>query len=104
MNQAADVPEKQAERPGAAGHGCGHNLLGTGAMEAACLIRDWLLQTRSEGTVIYFGCPAEEGLAPERPFLTRSGCFPWPGFCPGLAPGFQNRPDQRGARQYPRDL
>ncbi|MEI3168144.1 MAG: hypothetical protein V8S58_09525 [Lachnospiraceae bacterium] len=25
--QAADVPEKQAERPGAAGHGCGHNLL-----------------------------------------------------------------------------
>ena len=35
MNQAADVPEKQAERPGAAGHGCGHNLLGTGAMEAA---------------------------------------------------------------------
>ena len=74
MNQAADVPEKQAERPGAAGHGCGHNLLGTGAMEAACLIRDWLLQTRSEGTVIYFGCPAEEGGA-GKAFLTRSGCF-----------------------------
>ena len=74
MNQAADVPVKQAERPGAAGHGCGHNLLGTGAMEAACLIRDWLLQTRSEGTVIYFGCPAEEGGA-GKAFLTRSGCF-----------------------------
>ena len=74
MNQAADVPEKQAERPGAAGHGCGHNLLGTGAMEAACLIRDWLLQTHSEGTVIYFGCPAEEGGA-GKAFLTRSGCF-----------------------------
>ena len=74
MNQAADVPEKQAERPGAAGHGCGHNLLGTGAMEATCLIRDWLLQTRSEGTVIYFGCPAEEGGA-GKAFLTRSGCF-----------------------------
>ena len=37
MNQAADVPVKQAERPGAAGHGCGHNLLGTGAMEARCV-------------------------------------------------------------------
>lgn len=74
MNQAADVPEKQAERPGAAGHGCGHNLLGTGAMEAACLIRHWLLQNRSEGTVIYFGCPAEEGGA-GKAFLTRSGCF-----------------------------
>ena len=74
MNQAADVPVKQAERPGAAGHGCGHNLLGTGAMEAACLIRDWLLHTHSEGTVIYFGCPAEEGGA-GKAFLTRSGCF-----------------------------
>ena len=74
MNQIADSPEKQTDHPGAAGHGCGHNLLGTGAMEAACLIRDWLLQTHSEGTVIYFGCPAEEGGA-GKAFLTRSGCF-----------------------------
>ena len=74
MNQIADSPEKQTDLPGAAGHGCGHNLLGTGAMEAACLIRDWLLQPHSEGTVIYFGCPAEEGGA-GKAFLTRSGCF-----------------------------
>lgn len=74
MNQIADSPEKQTDLPVAAGHGCGHNLLGTGAMEAACLIRDWLLQTHSEGTVIYFGCPAEEGGA-GKAFLTRSGCF-----------------------------
>ena len=74
MNQIADSPEKQTDLPGAAGHGCGHNLLGPGAMEAACLIRDWLLQTHSEGTVIYFGCPAEEGGA-GKAFLTRSGCF-----------------------------
>lgn len=74
MNQIADSPEKQTDHTGAAGHGCGHNLLGTGAMEAACLIRDWLLQTHSEGTVIYFGCPAEEGGA-GKAFLTRSGCF-----------------------------
>lgn len=74
MNQTADVPEKQTDRPGAAGHGCGHNLLGTGAMEAACLIHDWLLQTHSCGTVIYFGCPAEEGGA-GKAFLTRSGSF-----------------------------
>ena len=74
MNQIADSPEKQTDLPGAAGHGCGHNLLGTGAMEAACLIRGWLLQTHSEGTVIYFGCPAEEGGA-GKAFLTRSGCF-----------------------------
>lgn len=74
MNQTADSPKKQTDHTGAAGHGCGHNLLGTGAMEAACLIRDWLLQTHSEGTVIYFGCPAEEGGA-GKAFLTRSSCF-----------------------------
>ena len=83
MNQTADVPEKQTDRPGAAGHGCGHNLLGTGAMEAACLIRDWLLQAHSDGTVIYFGCPAEEGGA-GKAFLTRSGCFDGLGSKTGL--------------------
>lgn len=86
MNQEADVPEKQAEHPGAAGHGCGHNLLGTGTMEAACLIRDWLLQTHSDGTVIYFGCPAEEGGA-GKAFLTRSGCFDCLDFALAWHPG-----------------
>ncbi len=86
MNQTADVPEKQASRPDAAGHGCGHNLLGTGAMEAACLIRDWLLQTHSDGTVIYFGCPAEEGGA-GKAFLTRSGCFDGLDFALAWHPG-----------------
>lgn len=86
MNQTADVPEKQTDRPGAAGHGCGHNLLGTGAMEAACLIRDWLSQTHSCGTVIYFGCPAEEGGA-GKAFLTRSGCFDGLDFALAWHPG-----------------
>ena len=86
MNQTADFPEKQADRPGAAGHGCGHNLLGTGTMEAACLIRDWLLQTHSAGTVIYFGCPAEEGGA-GKAFLTRSGCFDGLDFALAWHPG-----------------
>ena len=86
MNQIADSPEKQTDLPGAAGHGCGHNLLGTGAMEAACLIRDWLLQTHSEGTVIYFGCPAEEGGA-GKAFLTRSGCFDGLDFALAWHPG-----------------
>ncbi len=86
MNQTADSPEKQADRPGTAGHGCGHNLLGTGTMEAACLLRDWLLQTHSDGTIIYFGCPAEEGGA-GKAFLTRSGCFDGLNFALAWHPG-----------------
>lgn len=43
------------------GHGCGHNLLGAGALGAAIGIKSYLETTGHEGTVIYFGCPGEEG-------------------------------------------
>lgn len=86
MNQTVNACEKQADRPGAAGHGCGHNLLGTGTMEAACLIKNWLEETSLSGTVIYYGCPAEEGGA-GKAFLTRSGCFDGLDFALAWHPG-----------------
>ncbi|RHP45658.1 amidohydrolase [Clostridium sp. AF32-12BH] len=86
MNQTANACERQADRPGAAGHGCGHNLLGTGTMEAACLIKNWLEETSLSGTVIYYGCPAEEGGA-GKAFLTRSGCFDGLDFALAWHPG-----------------
>ena len=39
------------------GHACGHNLLGTGALGAVLLVKDRL---KTQGTIKYFGCPAEE--------------------------------------------
>lgn len=47
--------------PGGAGHGCGHNMLGTGALAAAFAIKNYLEETGHEGTVVFFGCPGEEG-------------------------------------------
>lgn len=43
------------------GHGCGHNLLGVGSLAAALACKEYLIENNKEGTVIYFGCPAEEG-------------------------------------------
>lgn len=86
MNQTANACERQADRPGAAGHGCGHNLLGTGTMEAACLIKNWLEEKSLSGTVTYYGCPAEEGGA-GKAFLTRSGCFDGLDFALAWHPG-----------------
>ncbi len=43
------------------GHGCGHNLLGTGAVAAALDLREYLDRNPGSGTVIVYGCPAEEG-------------------------------------------
>lgn len=74
LSQQADVTEPAPIVPGAPGHGCGHHLLGAGCMQAAVAIKDYLAQNPCEGTVIYFGCPAEEGGA-GKAFMVREHCF-----------------------------
>lgn len=56
------------------GHGCGHNLLGVGSLAAALAVKSWLEETGSSGTVIYFGCPGEEG-GSGKAFMARDGVF-----------------------------
>ena len=56
------------------GHGCGHNLLGAGAAGAALLLRDYLQQTGQSGTVVFLGCPAEEG-GSGKAYMARAGLF-----------------------------
>lgn len=58
---------------GGNGHGCGHNLLGTGSVAGAVAISKWLAQGH-EGTVKLFGCPAEEG-GGGKAYMVREGCF-----------------------------
>ncbi|MCQ2156500.1 MAG: amidohydrolase [Bacteroidales bacterium] len=58
---------------GEAGHGCGHNLIGTAPCYAAIAISKWLAEGHT-GTVIYFGCPAEEG-GGGKAYMTRDGVF-----------------------------
>lgn len=60
--------------PGGAGHGCGHNLLGTAALAAAAAIRHWLEASGSPGVVRYYGCPAEEVLI-GKVYMARAGAF-----------------------------
>jgi len=55
-----------------AGHGCGHNMLGAGAMAATLGIKKYLEESRREGTVILYGCPGEEGCA-SKAFMARDG-------------------------------
>ncbi|MCY4019410.1 MAG: amidohydrolase [Chloroflexi bacterium] len=56
------------------GHGCGHNLLGTGCLAAAVAFKEWLESTGRAGTVRYYGCPAEEG-GSGKVFMGRAGAF-----------------------------
>lgn len=56
------------------GHGCGHNLLGVGSLAAAISTKEYLKQHNLPGTVIYFGCPGEEG-GSGKTFMARDGVF-----------------------------
>ena len=55
--------QKEAVREGAAGHGCGHNLLGAASAVAAIAVKRFLEQENQEGTIRFYGCPEEELLS-----------------------------------------
>lgn len=74
LSQKAGCPVQEAVEPGGAGHGCGHNLLGAGCYAAAVALKDYLVKENKDGTVIFFGCPAEEG-AGAKQFIARAGYF-----------------------------
>ena len=74
LSQKAGCPVQEAVEPGGAGHGCGHNLLGAGCYAAAVALKDYLVKENKDGTVIFFGCPAEEG-AGSKQFIARAGYF-----------------------------
>lgn len=66
--------EKEAARPGAPGHGCGHNLLGVAAVGGAIATKLAMEQQGIQGTIRYYGCPAEELLA-GKVYMVREGLF-----------------------------
>lgn len=74
LSQEAGSPVKKEREAGAAGHGCGHSALGTGSLAAAIAVKEYLKEFQKDGTVIYFGCPAEEG-AGSKQFMARAGLF-----------------------------
>jgi aminobenzoyl-glutamate utilization protein B len=74
---------------GAPGHGCGHNLLGTGCLAAALAVREWLAVAGRAGTVRYYGCPAEErGSA--KVLMARAGAFDDLAAAFNFHPGYAN--------------
>jgi aminobenzoyl-glutamate utilization protein B len=74
LSQEAFTPSRRpivAEGPG---HGCGHNLLGTGALAAAIAVKDWLVASGHHGTLRYYGTPAEEG-GSGKVYMVEAGLF-----------------------------
>jgi len=74
LSQQAGSADPSPLEPGGNGHGCGHNLLGAGAMLAAVAARDSLAAEGRPGTIRYYGCPGEEG-GSGKTFMAREGAF-----------------------------
>ena len=74
------VPEREKKQnPGSGytdncGHGCGHQLIGTGTLAAVIALKDFMKEHNLKGTIRYYGCPAEEN-AGGKAFLVRDGYF-----------------------------
>ncbi len=73
LSQTRD-PEKKERLGINSGHACGHNLFGVASAAAAISVKKWLEETKSKGTVRFYGCPAEEG-GSGKVYMVREGLF-----------------------------
>lgn len=74
LSQEAFQPERKIIVDGAPGHGCGHNLFGTGSMAAAIETKEWMMKNKKAGTIRFYGTPAEEA-GDAKVFMVRAGLF-----------------------------
>ncbi len=66
--------KKEALIEGAPGHGCGHNLFGTGSLGAAVAIKELMAKGKIKGTLVFYGTPAEETIF-GKVWFARAGLF-----------------------------
>lgn len=67
-------PTKEAIVPNGAGHGCGHNLMNAACAAAAVGMKAEMEAKNLPGTIVFYGCPAEEVLT-GKVFMARHGAF-----------------------------
>lgn len=73
LSQEVAAEPKPVEE-NAPGHGCGHNLFGTAGVGAAVAVKDVIDAGDVDGTIIFYGCPAEETLV-GKTYMARAGVF-----------------------------
>ena len=86
------VPHKEPQRPGAAGHGCGHNLFGTASLAAATAIKELIQEGKLTGTIRFYGTPAEEAIG-GKIYMARDGLFDDLDVCLAWHPSDKTRAD-----------
>jgi aminobenzoyl-glutamate utilization protein B len=68
------TPTRKILEAGQPGHGCGHNLLGVGALASAMAVKEAIRTGDANGTIRFYGCPAEEN-GSGKTFMVKAGLF-----------------------------
>ena len=63
-----------ANNSNGAGHACGHHLFGAASAWAAVVIKEWIVKNNIQGTIRFYGTPAEEG-GSGKVYMVREGLF-----------------------------
>jgi len=90
-------PTQEPVEAGAPGHGCGHNLLGVGALGAALAIKEQIAAGTLPGTVRFYGTPAEENAA-GKVYMIRAGLFKDADVILSWHPGDENNADTKSSQ------
>jgi aminobenzoyl-glutamate utilization protein B len=68
------APWQEQLESGKPGHGCGHNIHGSSGMAAAIAAKKAMEKNKINGTIKFFGCPAEENFS-GKVYMVRDGYF-----------------------------
>ena len=91
------TPVKEPVEPGAAGHGCGHNLFGPGSLGAATAIKELIEAGKLKGTIRFYGTPAEEAVG-GKIYMAREGLFNDVDVCLAWHPADETLADVRSSQ------
>lgn len=96
LSQAV-ATNKQPIVVGAPGHGCGHNLFGVASLAAAIGIKHLIENGKLQGTVRFYGTPAEEKFFGKL-FLAREGYFNDLDVCLDWHPGDETKANVQSSK------
>jgi aminobenzoyl-glutamate utilization protein B len=89
LSQQRSSVTQEPITPGAPGHGCGHNLFGAAGAGTAIAVKTIMQRHNLEGTIKFFGCPAEETVE-GKTYMAREGIFSGLDICLDWHPDSKN--------------
>lgn len=91
------TPQQRPLVRGGAGHGCGHNLFAAGSAGAAIAAKTVMMAEQLPGTLVLFGCPAEETVI-GKVYMAKAGVFSGVDVCLDWHPSDETFADYENTR------